>query len=224
MDVAYPYADGLSRRQLLYRLPTAPEPQRLLLVSSDADGDLIADSWRGPVTVLAPAGLNPAFLQDGARFDAVALPWLTGLLSSNCRGGPQLLKLAHALLVPGGLVVGHLHNLHTLRRLATARGLAEVVAALARRGAMGSAAGCGAALLRAGYAEPECWYVQPSIDSPMGLIPSDPTAARAHFLRSIRSAQGHHSRPAYAARLLVAALGLGGMQQPELFFWATKPC
>ena len=224
MDVAYPYADGLSRRQLLYQLPTAPQPRRLLLVSADADSDLLGASWGGPVTVLAPSGLDAGFLKHGERFDAVALPWTTGLRSSAGNAGPQLLQLAHALLVPGGLVVGHLHNVHTLRRLATARGLAEVVATLAHRGAMGSAEGCGAALRRAGYTNPECWYVQPSIDSPMGLIPSDPTAARAHFLRSIRSAKGHFSRPAYAARLLVAALGLGGMQQSELFFWATKPC
>ena len=224
MDVAYPHADGLSRRQLLYRLPTAPQPRRLLLVSSDADSDLIGAGWGGPVTVLAPSGLDAAFLKNGARFDAVALPWTTGLQSSAGRAGPQLLQWAHALLVPGGLVAGHLHNVHTLRRLATARGLAEFVATLAHRGAMGSAESCGAALLRAGYIQPECWYVQPSIESPMGLIPSDPVAARAHFLRAIRSARGHYSRPAYAARLMVAALGLGGMQQSELFFWATKPC
>lgn len=224
MDVAYPYADGLSRRQLLYRLSAAPGPQRLLLVSDDADSDLLGAGWRGPVTVLAPSALDAAFLQDGARFDAVALPWTTGMRSAGGRNGPQLLQWAHALLLPGGLVVGHLHNVHTLRRLATANGLKEIVAALLHRGAMGSAAGCAAALLRAGYAHPECWYVQPSMDAPMGLIPSNPIAARAHFLRAIRSAQGHYSRPAYAARLLVAALGLGGMQQPELFFWARKPC
>ena len=224
MDVAYPYADGLSRRQLLYRLPPAPSPRRLLLLSDDADSALIAAGWGAPVTVLSPSGLDQGFLQDGARFDAVALPWVSGLQSSPGHAGARLLHSAHALLVPGGVVVGHLHNVHTLRRLATARGLVEVVATLAHRGAIGSVAGCHAALLRAGYADPECWYVQPTIDSPMGLIPSDPPAARAHFMRSIRSAQGHHSRLAYAARLLVAALGLGGMQQSELFFWATKPC
>jgi hypothetical protein len=58
----------------------------------------------------------------------------------------------------------------------------------------------------------------------MGLIPTDPAAARAHFLRWIRSGKGYYSPPAYAARLLVAVLGLGGMQQNELFFWAKKPC
>ena len=224
MDIEHPYADGPSRRHLLYRLRTAPPPRRLLLVSGDPESDLIGTGWGSPVTVLAPSGLDASFLQSGTRFDAVALPWVTGLPSSTGCDGQRLLKAAHTLLVPGGVVMGHLRNIQTLRRLGTARGLAEVVATLTHRGAMGSAAGCAAVLLRAGYAEPECWYVQPSISSPMGLIPSDPTAARAYFLRSIRSAQGHYSRSAYLARLLVAALGLGGMQQAELFFWAKKPC
>lgn len=224
MDVAFPYADGLSRRQVLYRLPAVPEPRRLLLVSSDTGSGLIGASWGGPVTVLAPSGLDAGFLQEGARFDAVALPWLTGLRRSPGSHGPHMLQLAHSVLMPGGVVVGHLHNAHTLRQLTTARGLSEVLATLVHRRSMGSAAGCHAELLHAGYAKPECWYVQPSIDSPMGLIPTDPAAARAHFLRSIRSEQGHYSPLAYVARLLVAALGLGGMQQHELFFWATKPC
>lgn len=224
MDVAYPYADSLSRRQLLYRLPAAPEPRRLLLVSADAHSQLIAAAWGGPVTVWAGPELDAACLQQGACFDALALPWTTGLRPVADGRALRLLQQAHQLLVPGGVVVGHLHNLHTLRRIVTARGLAQMVATWMRPGAMGSVAACDTALRRAGFVDPECWYVQPSIDSPMGLIPCDPVAARSHFLRSIRSAQGHYSRPAYVARLLVATLGLGGMQQPELFFWATKPC
>jgi len=223
MDVEYPYADSLSRRQLLYRLPPAPAPRRLLLVSEDPDSQLIGAGWGGPVTAVDAPALNAAFIEEGASFDAVALPWTTGVPPSASRVGLPLLQKAHALLVPGGVVVGHVHNVHTLRRLVTVRGMAAIGSAWMRPGGMGSVAACGAALRRAGFVDPECWYVQPSIESPLGLIPSDPTAARAHFVRAIRSAQGHYSRPAYAARLVGAALGLGGMQQPELFYWANKP-
>ncbi|MDO9091403.1 MAG: hypothetical protein Q8R98_06500 [Rubrivivax sp.] len=224
MDVAYPYADSLSRRQLLYRLPAAPEPRRLLLVAEDTDSRSIGAAWGGPVTVMAAAELEAAPVPRGTAFDAVALPWTSGRQAAAGGDGIGLLQQAHRLLAMGGVVVGHLHNTHTLKRLVTASGLASMLSAAVRPDAMGSAAACGAALRRAGFVQAECWYVQPSIDSPMGLIPADPVAARAHFLRAIRSAQGHYSRPAYAARLLVAALGLGGMQQSELFFWATKPC
>ena len=227
MDVEYPYADGLSRRQLLYRLPSTPLPRRLLLVSDAADSDLIGGGWGGPVTVLTSSELDATLAQGAARFDAVAMPWVLGFgAAPGARRprGSQLLCSARRLLVPGGVVVGHLENIRTLRRLASLRGLREIAGAAARRGAIGSASGCEQALLRAGFTAPECYYVQPSIDSPMGLIPCEAVPARAHFLRMIRSAQGHYSRPAYAMRLVVAYLGLAGMQQPELFFWARNSC
>lgn len=227
MDVEYPYADGLSRRQLLYRLPSTPLPRRLLLVSDDADSDLIGGGWAGPVTVVTGAGLDAAIAEGDARFDAVALPWVLGSHAPSRRfprGGIPLLCAAHRALVPGGIVVGHVENILTLRRLVSVRGWGEIMGAMVRRGAISSASGCKASLLRAGFTEPECYCVQPSIESPMGLIPCDPVPARAHFLRTIRSAQGQYSRPAYTLRLLVAFLGLGGMQQHELFFWAKKPC
>lgn len=227
MDVEYPYADGLSRRQLLYRLPSTPQPRRLLLVSNEADSDLIGGGWGGPVTVVTRSGLDAAIAHGEPRFEAVALPWVLGsgaLSDGHPTNGLQLLCAVHRVLVPGGFVVGHLTNLRTLRRLVSLRGWGGIVAAAGRPGAIGSASGCKAALLRAGFIEPECYYVQPSIESPMGLIPSEPVPARAHFLRSIRSAQGHHGRVAYALRLTVAYVGLGGMQQPQIFFWARKPC
>jgi hypothetical protein len=228
MDVGeHPYAGGLSRRQLLYRLPPTPQPRRLLVVSDAADGDLIHGGWGGPVTVLTSSGVDAALAQGEGRFDVVAMPWVLGSNASpefRRADAAQLLCSAHRLLVPGGVVVGHVENTCTLRRLIRIRGLSEFVRAVARRDAIGSPSRCKASLLGAGFTEPECYYVQPNIESPMSLVPCEPSPARAHFLRTIRSAQGHYSSPAYALRLLVALLGLGGMQQPQLFFWATKPC
>ena len=102
--------------------------------------------------------------------------------------------------------------------------MADMLRATTDRGGIGTASACKQALLRSGFVSAECYYVQPSIVSPMGLIPCERQAARAHFLRSIHSAQGHYSRPAYALRVLLAYFGLAGMQQPQLFFWARKPC
>jgi hypothetical protein len=223
MDVEYPYAQGQARLQLLYRLPSAPPPRRLLLVTDLIEGDGIGAGWGGPVTRVASSALDTAATDGGARFDAVAVPAVLGggtaELSSRHAVLPWLQRL-HELLVPGGLIVGHVDNLYALRRWATPSGL---LAAL-RPAAMGSAADCRATLLDAGFTLPECFYVQPSIVSPMGLIPCERVASRAHFLRSIRAAQGHYGHSAYAARLLMAWLGLGGMQQAQLFFWARKAC
>ena len=227
MDIEYPYADGASRRQLLYRLPSTPQPRRLLLIGEAVDCGLIGEGWGGPITTLTRAQVNAFPSLDEARFDAVALPWVVGskgIDDVRRPNGVQLFRLAHRLLVPGGVVMGHLANIWTLRRITSLRGLVEVTGSLVRRGVIGGASRCKDTLTLAGFAEPECYYVQPNIESPMGLIPCDPRTARAHFLRSVRSARGHHSGPAYAARLMVAFLGLGGLQQSELFFWAKKPC
>lgn len=227
MDVEYPYAEGLARRQLLYRLPSAPSPRRLLLVSDIADSALIGGGWGGPVTVVGSQQLHSAVQQGEGCFDAVALPQLAGSgreWRQSPTGAEQLLVLAHRLLVPAGVVVGHVENMFTLRRLASVRGIVGFGGDWIRPGSIGSATRCRKVLQRAGFTDTECYYVQPSIESPMGLIPCEPKPARAHFLRAIRSARGHYSRPAYAMRVLVAWLGLGGMQQSALFFWATKAC
>lgn len=227
MDVEYPFAPAHSRRHLLYRLPSTKVPGRLLIVSGIAGSEQIGNGWNGPVTVLDSSQLGEALQQDGARFDAVALPGLLGAHAASLPGGAtaeHLLHMALALLVPDGVVVGHLENLYALRRAANLHGLVQLVRAAVRPGVVGGPQACKRALVRAGFVEPECYYVQPNLSDPMGLIPCDPVPARAQFLRAIRSAQGHHSRPAFAARLLIAHLGLGGMQQQELFFWARKPC
>lgn len=227
MDAEYPFATALSRRQLLYRLPPTPAPGRLLIVGDTSDGEQMGRCWDGPVLALGSSQIADALAQGGARFDAVALPGLLGASPASLRAGATAqdwLCMALALLVPGGVVVGHLENTHALRRIASLQGLFQLVLAAVRPGAVGSANACMRALVSAGFVEPECYYVQPSLASPMGLIPCHRVPARAQFLRAVWSAQGNYSRPAFAARLLVAHLGLGGMQQQELFFWAQKPC
>ena len=214
MDVEYPYADGLSRRQLLYRLPLTPQPRRLLLVCDDAGSQRLGDGWGSAVTRMSASATAAV---SGGNFDAVALP------DQPPEQIQALLQMAHRRLVPGGVVIGHFENPLALRRLGTLNGWAGLARSL-MPGAIRSAAGCKAALARAGFQDAACFFVQPNMDSPMGLIPCEQLAARAQFLRSIRSAQGHHGRVAYAARVALAMAGLGGLQQPQLFFWAGKAC
>jgi hypothetical protein len=87
-----------------------------------------------------------------------------------------------------------------------------------------SPSACRRALGAAGFVEVACFYVQPDMSDPMGLIADDRAAARAQFLRAVRAEQGHFGTLAYAARVLLAQLGLGGLQQAQIFFWARKPC
>ncbi|MBS0444993.1 MAG: hypothetical protein JSR59_03485 [Proteobacteria bacterium] len=229
-DIQYPYTEGAARLRVLYRLHDAPEPKRLLIVAASSDDEQLAEEWEGGVTF---AGLDDgrALLdQDGARYDAIALPAVLGVTSSAVRGtqgrwpNAELLKRAGAALAPGGLVVGHMTHGRALRGLARAdRSLALAAAALSADGITGAMA-CRRALARAGFQQAECYYVQPTIADPMALIPSDAAASRAHFLRAVRSSRGGYSLPGYAARIALARLGLAGLLQSDLFFWARKPC
>ena len=229
-DVQYPYADGLARLQLLYRLPTSPAPRRLLVVCADEEGSLIGGGWGGAVSVTAVSGLRAALSQGAERFDAVALPFVLerGTARSGTgapeAGNDEILGLVRELLVPGGVVVGHLTHVCALRHLLSWSGGCQFVKAFLRAQGIGRSAHCVDRLRQAGLTEIECFYVQPSIDAPMGLIPSQGAASRAHFLRAIRSASGHYGRIGYAVRLLLAQVGWGGVLQPQLFFWARRPC
>lgn len=221
MDVQYPYADGWSRLQLLYRLPTAPAPRRLLIVCADASQAQVGDGWGSPVKVIDPSALQAEVEQGPARYEVVALPAMLDGCSAAEVG--QVMAAARALLSPGGVLVGHVRHALALRRMLSLPGLLAALAALLRRPCIGRAGGCQRSLSHAGFASVQCFYVQPDIESPMGLIPVQPAAARAHFLRSVRSAQDLHGRWGHIARLLVARSGLGGLMQSHLFYWARQP-
>ncbi len=233
MDIQYPYAANAARLQLLYRLPTAPTPQRLLIVSANDSAASVGQGWPGDVTVVALAAIDKVLGGGQARFDAVALPSVLGVLgignialsgTGRRLHNSQLLAQVAGLLVPGGTLVGHMAHGWALRSIAKAQGLRDVVAARFEPDAICRPADCLRVLARAGFNSTECFYIQPSVDAPMGLIPGQRRAARAQFLRAIRSARSGYSVSGYAFRLAMASLGLGGMFQSQLFFWARKPC
>lgn len=221
MDALFPYAEGAARRHLLYRLPTAPAPRRLLLAYADRADKAIASEWEGPVEVIDGSKLKGYGRHHAAGFDAIALP---GLLDSAPAPPADLLRAAHHLLVPGGIVVGHVEHLLAWRRIATPRGVLRWALSVGGRNGVGTAARCLRELARAGFTSCECYFVSPHIDAPMSLVPGHDGSARAQFLRALRIAPHHHGHLSYRLRWVWTALGLGGMQRPHLFFWANKPC
>ena len=136
----------------------------------------------------------------------------------------ERLGWVYRLLVPGGLVVGHFEYGLSLRRLTAAGALVRLVRSTSRLGIVASVPYCKRALRRAGFIDLTCYYVHPHIDSPMGLIPSERRAARAHFVRMTRAQRGGHGLLMQGLRLGLAQVGLGGTMQPQLFVWASKPC
>lgn len=215
MDVEFPYAEDDARLRLLYRLPLPSTRGDLLVVGREDVAALLNGDWKG--TRKSSTAQTPS--DAGRAFDVVALPDLTA--DGDGARGRALLARAHESLRPGGWLVGHVDQACTLRGLLAGRGWG---AALAPRRYLGRPAGCALALREAGFGALHLWYVQPNIEAPMGLIPVDPVAARAQFLRLVRASRGHHSPWGYLLRLTLARLGLAGLQQGQLFFWAQRPC
>lgn len=226
LDVQYPYAEDAARLQVLYRLPAARGARSLLLVSS-AEPSGLPDwliGWSGGVTAVSvQQACAMATATTGPRFDVVALP---DVLAAHAVpvDASTLLRAAQQLLTPDGVVVGHQCHALALRRMFGRQWLLAALRAATGRPDVGSATGCTRALAQAGLLKAECFYVQPNIDSPLGLVPVEWRASRAYFMRAVRSAQGSFTQAGYLARLAVAALGLGGMFQQHLFFWARRSC
>lgn len=215
MDADFPYAEDIARLRLLYRLQATTGD--LLVIGAAQMASELARDWPGRCRL---AGSWRSVGVSEGPFDVVALPgWAAGGVRDAATGDE--LRRVHDLLRPGGWVIGHADQACTLRRMLAGRGW---WAALRPETFVRRPPGCIAALQSAGFAAPEVWYVRPNIAAPMGLIPTEPTAARAEFLRSVRATRGHYSLPGYVPRLLLAWLGLGGLQQGQLFFWARRPC
>ena len=226
-DLRPPFATGAQRLRLLYQLPLTGQEARILVIGSRLQAEA---AFGGPLRHMRIEIAEPGAPIQSSGFDAVALPG--SLLRSETDVGQQaanvvpehLLQMAFLALRPGGIVVGHLDHLmsaHALRALA--QGHATLDTWLRCR-SMRSGPRCQETLSRLGFAEAECFFVEPKIEAPMAVVSVHPLAAKSHFLRAIRRTRGQYSAFGYFVRMTLARLRLGGTLQPHLFFWAKRPC
>lgn len=218
-DARLPFARGEDRLRLLYTLPLTDAPACTLLVGAD-DGAARAlrSGWASAVTQWSASALVEGLRgADAPSYDAVLLP---GLLRAGAPAPAAIVRSALAALRPGGVLVGHAPNLLSAHAL---RG--------ARHGplplpwsAWATPARVERSLRRHGCVDAEAFFVEPRVASPMVLVPAARAAARRHFLIAVRRNRPLYGSAGYLLRLALAGCGLGGMLQPEIFFWARKPC
>lgn len=218
-----PLALGEDRLRLLYRLPLTGA-ERAVLALHDGVGE--GPDWPGlPVESLALA----RFLAEPDResqYDAVFLPGITGRPHADqpARTARQLIETAARALKPGGMLVAHLDHGVAPRQLWRGLKHGQGLAWLRRLAGFETAARCTASLRAFGFTDAECYYIEPHADDPGALISSQPQAAKAHFVRTVRRNRPLYSRGGYGVRALCAHIGLGGLLQPHLFLWARKRC
>ena len=198
------------RIRLLYQLPVAGATARLLVVGNR--GSELSRGWPGDVEVW-PLDQLAARLQQGdpGAFDVVAIP---GLLSTGGRvgidglaGAPFFAALSRRL-APGGVLAGDVRRSWASRRGPAPSGVRSLRATLER----------------GGLVDIECYFVRPSMDDPMALIPADTRAARAHFQRQLACTRPQFTALGYALRRMAVTCGLGARNHPSIFFWARRPC
>lgn len=212
-DAPLPYAGDDDRFSLLYRLPSDERMTgRACIVRSGTDGRRL--DLQRPSDVVDRARFESEEC-DAGRWAVVALPATLDPLTRELSG--RLLSRAVERLLPGGALVGHVRHRHSIRNMARRW--------LVRSGDANAGWATGALrrqLLQAGLADVELYYVRPSIDSPLALVPTTPAAANAVFSWSIRSARGDHGRLGYWARRLVTLAGAGWLLQDTILFWGYR--
>ena len=224
MSEGLAYLSDAARRSLVYRLVTVQAPQRWLLIG--APSELARFTWSTNAVYCQPTGVAGVAGAEDGRFDAIAL---AGVLRPHDSVAPGL--SAHEFiaqvvdrLAPNGVLMGHLDHGMAARHLgqwwrcllpALRPSRSECPCTPTKLRRILSAAKLGSI---------ECFYLTPSMSSPMGLVPCTEPAATRYFRRAIVSARDQHSWPAYIGRRLAAQFGWSGIFRQELFFWARKSC
>lgn len=161
-----------------------------------------------------------------ARFDVVALPGtLTSTFGPRGAGSARrFVDVAHALLAPGGVVVGHLDHVTSVRGIQQLLSGGHAWQRMQAWRGFETAGRCIDSLEGAGFQSAECFFVEPRITDPLALVSSADQAARSHFVRVVRRNRPLYSPAGYRMRIALARVGLGGLLQPHLFFCARKAC
>lgn len=225
-----PFATGADRLRLLYRLPIAQPSDRVLVIGSRDEAQEVYPPDRPLLQIWDPTLHGAAAPVADASFDVVALPGSVRPLgqATHGRGAPfspqDRLAVALRALKPGGRLVGHMEPTLAAASLKAVARQPTLLPAWVRSWPWGTALRCRHALSVAGFADVECYHVEPRIGAPTALIASHPAAARRHFTRATFRNRALYSRGGFLARLGVAWLGLGGLLQAQVYFLARKPC
>lgn len=221
-DTLPPYASGAARLGLLYRLALDALEARVLVVGARPDrcAAILSGNPAARLDVMTCGAASEPGVYDAVFMPDLSLPVEGG--SADAAGAP--LRTARAALRPGGVLAGHMEQLRSLRGAVDALRTGTWPIDWWRQSKWASPSRLRRALEGSGFAEVECYYVEPSIDAPTVLVPDHPAAAREHFLRAVRRTRGQYRWPGYAARLLLAQTRLGGQMQRDIYFRARRPC
>ena len=226
MITRHPFESDQARIQHLYRLPLAYPTGRLLVMGQASQ--MLAVGWSSEVCNIGSTATLTAQLEkvEKACYAAIAIPAVLSAFENRvgAYNTPDFLAGLTKCLAPGGLIIGHMNHGLYLGALARPTEWVKFLAATIDSKRPNSPNRLNRLLQSAGLVDVECYYVQPSIESPMALIPCVRAVADAYFMQCISSTRNSHAAPAFWGRQLVMKLGLGGCLRNSIFFWGRRPC
>ena len=226
MSIRHPFESDQARLQLLYRLPLTYPSGRLLVMGQASQ--VRAVGWSSEVCEIGLAPTLTGQLEefDKACYAAIAIPGVLGAFENRvgANSTPNFLAGLTERLAPGGWVIGHMNHGLYLGGLAQPTLWLKFLAAVIDNKRPNSPRRLKLLLQTAGLVDVECYYVQPSIESPMALIPCVRAVSDTYFMRCASSARSSHAAHAYWGRKIALKLGLGGCLRSSIFFWGRRPC
>jgi SAM-dependent methyltransferase len=239
-----PYESPVSRARALYRIPTAPQRNRVLELCCARAPLLLDCAWPGESRTvclldstatrhtnkdLCRADYRRALPFAPGSFDLVVLHKTLDDLKFTARQERtdfdvrQFCAQLADLLTPGGVIAGCISNAGSPKRfarsLSTRRGAtaANAYAFLTMRA-------CRKLLQTTGFMDVRLFTVLPDWQSPLRLVDSEATVARFAFRYELEARRQRMSALDYFARRLIAELGLYSCLEESAFFLAYKPC
>jgi hypothetical protein len=234
-----PYEPDIARVRAMYRLPTAPAPNRVLELSVGAPRVLADYTWPGAGTTVCASLVAPSGrASDRRSIDPRApLPFATSsfdlvvlhhTLDDLRAARPEFadagmvgafLARVGMLLAPHGVIAGCVSNRSILRRIARRR---EPVVASAQPADGFSYGAIGRLLAGAGFQSVATYTVLPSADSPTQLIDTRAAASRIGFRRELDLLHARLAWTGYVARRIVVELALNRHLEPSIAFWGRR--
>lgn len=225
MMIQHPLASDLARTQFLYRLPLTRPAGRLLVVGGASV--LKTLGWPSDYcNIESSLDANASKeIEEPAKYSAIAIPAIINPFSNTIesQGNSDYLAKLFARLTPGGVIVGHMNNGLFIGNIAQPAKLRVLLAAIVDAKCPNTPKRLNFLLRAAGFTEVECFYVQPSIESPMALIPCVSTVSDSYFKRYASTARTNQSAASYWGRRMAVRLGLGGVLRNSIFFWGRHP-
>jgi SAM-dependent methyltransferase len=233
-----PYEPDAARIRALYRIPTAPAPDRVLELCVGAAPVVAASPW--PHASFTACDLtrpmaahrtqeigrasevdHPAVLDyPSASFDRiVAHRTLDALHATDPRlrergALVRFLRELASLLTPGGVLILGVQQWVPHRTAAT-RASGSSAGALSVHSARRS-------LESAGLSSVQVFSVIPSLDAPLRLISAERSLSRLGFRRELATMRTRLSLGGYLARRAAVELGVNRFLEPSLLMWGTR--